>query len=338
MLKSLLLVLFFGELSALDHNKLIKELDKTEFDLSKLQEKIDIMDASIKGQNEAISGLELELKTREDALRSKERVLKERIRELMFFSVPDDLGFISTMHDFDNIVRGERILSKMLKNDLKEYEALKKDTDQVFSMKSMVETERTKLEEKIKEQSWVLTELKKKFEAKKTLLERLKRSHGSYQALVNRKEQGSKTIQDIALRGGSKARSRYSYKELIAPIKGSILSSFGRSWDNRIKNWVRNRGVLVDAKYGSKVLAVNDGVISFVGWIPSYGKVLIVDHNGSLFSVYGHLSRVLFEQGDKVKKGVVVAQSGDSGSAELPALYFELRTAINNVDPTPLFR
>ena len=79
------------------------------------------------------------------------------------------------------------------------------------------------------------------------------------------------------------------------------------------------------------------GSVSFSGWILGYGKVLILSHKNGFFSVYGHLSRAVFNTGDIVSKGAVIAYVGDTGSVESPSLYFELRQGRNNIDPTPLF-
>ena len=342
----LIFILIFSSfhLKAKNYAGLMADLDKTEFETSKLQEKIDKLDSSIKTQTEAVASLESEFSTRQNLIKAKEKILKERLRILLFFSVPERIGFITATDDFDNVSRGEAILAEMLKKDLKEHDKLSKDADEVSSMKALVEQDKIKLEEARSLQSNVLEDLKKKLARKKALMEKAKKTANSYLAFVTRREKNLKKIENIALQGSKNQIKPATYLDVapamsafISPLKGKIISGFGKLWDVKIKNWIYNRGVTVEAVYGSKVSAVGDGVVSFSGWIPAYGRVLIVAHSNGLFSIYGHLSRLFFNDGDKVQKGSVVAQTGDSGSVEKPSLYFELRNAINNVDPTPLF-
>ncbi len=316
---------------------LMADLDRTEYEAGKLQDKIDSLDASISAQNDAVRTLGAELENRQSIMISKEKVLRERLKGLMSFSIPDKLGFITASNDFEDTIRTEALISMMLRKDLKEHEELSKSAQEVLSMKELVDQERKKLEEQRVQQSSILEELKKKMAKKKQLLEKAKRTVRSYQAFMTRLEKSSKRIESFTITGVDYLNTPSSITGLIAPLKGRILNGFGKFWDTRIRNWIYNKGVTVEADYGTKVSAVNDGVISYSGWIPAYGRVLIINHSDGLFSVYGHLAKAFFEAGDKIKKGSVIAYSGDSGSAEKPSLYFELRNPTNDIDPTPLF-
>lgn len=344
-LSAIIFLMFYSiGLRAYDYSALMADLDRTELEAGRLQEKIDDLEASIRVQTDAVMSLDAELKTRQDFVTYNQKLLRDRLRVLLLFSVPDKLGFIVTDKDFDNVVRGDAILAKMLKQDLKEQDRLSQQVQDVSSVRALVEQEKVKLEENRKLQTSVLDELKKKLVRKKSLLEKAKRTVSSYQAFVTRLEKGSKKIQDIALKGSKNQINVPNYLDippvlssLVPPLRGAIVTGFGKLWDAKIKDWIYNKGVVIDAVYGSKVTAVQDGTVSFAGWIPAYGRVMIIAHNDGLFSVYGHLSKLFFDSGDKVKQGNIIAKTGDSGSIERPSLYFELRNTINNIDPTPLF-
>lgn len=333
----MILVTASSSVYASSYAGLMADLDRTEYEAGKLQDRIGALDASITIQNDAVTALGLELETRQNIMVSKQKVLRERLRGLMSFTVPEKLGFVTASKDFEDKVRSEAIISKMLRNDLKEHQELSRSAEELMSMKELVDQERKKLEEQRQKQTSVLEELKKKSARKKALLEKAKRTARSYQAFVTRLENSSRKIESMTVTGVNYLNTPSSLSDLVAPVKGRILNGFGRFWDQRIRNWIYNKGVTVQAEYGSKVSAVNDGVVSYSGWIPAYGKVVIINHSNGLFSVYGHLSRAFFEAGDKIKKGSVIAHSGDSGSTERPSLYFELRTPTNDIDPTPLF-
>nr|HOW16649.1 peptidoglycan DD-metalloendopeptidase family protein [bacterium] len=156
-------------------------------------------------------------------------------------------------------------------------------------------------------------------------------------AFIQRTDKSSQRIENLTAKTKSSQNLNSGDLNNIPPLRGRIVNSFGKVWDAKLRNWIYNKGVTVQAGYASNVSAINDGVVMYTGWIPVYGRVLIIDHQNGLFSIYGHLSKIFFEVGDKVKKGSIIAHSGDSGSVDSPALYFGLRDTTNDIDPTPLF-
>ena len=232
--------------------------------------------------------------------------------------------------------------NELLKKDLKEYGVLEQESQKLNTTRDLIGKEKTKLEEDKKNYATYLEDLKHARDKKKEILEKVKSTNQGYRALVQRLEKGREKISYFAGGGNkiSKASSaQYGniFKGLLTPLKGKIVGAFGKLWDAKIKNWIYNKGVTVQADYGREVHSVSDGHVSFSGWILGYGRVLIVKHKNNIFSVYAHLARGLFNTGDTVSKGSVIGLVGDTGSVEQSSLYFELRQDRNNIDPTPLF-
>jgi len=154
--------LFIFNLEAKDYKKLMSELDRTEYETGKLQEKIDSLDILIRTQTDAFKILETDLDNKQAKVISKEKELKENLRILMSFSIPERLGFITASRDFEDLIRSEAIVSKMLKKDVNTYDKLSKDISELMTIKELVDEEKKKLEQKRAEQFSVLEELKKK--------------------------------------------------------------------------------------------------------------------------------------------------------------------------------
>jgi murein DD-endopeptidase MepM/ murein hydrolase activator NlpD len=97
-----------------------------------------------------------------------------------------------------------------------------------------------------------------------------------------------------------------------------------------------NLGIDVAAMYGSQVVAVETGRVTFVGGDPccSYGYHVIVDHGNNFKSVYAHLSRFNVELGDQVVAGQQIGQIGTTGRSTGPHLHFEIRR--NGIHQNPL--
>jgi lysostaphin len=66
-------------------------------------------------------------------------------------------------------------------------------------------------------------------------------------------------------------------------------------------------------------------VVQFAGFHPQYGHMVDVDHGNELVTRYAHLSRVLVKEGDMVRRGRRIADSGNTGRSTGPHLHFEVR-------------
>ena len=331
-----------GQLGYRDQYKQIRELNHIEFEVGKLQEKVDTINNSIKSAQDAISNLETQLQFQTQSMNIKKREVRAAFKDLVVYSAPERLNFLITADDFESVSRSEAVISRMLKKDLKEYGVLEQESQKINTTRELISKEKTKLEEDKKNYALYLEDLKQARDKKKEILEKVKSTNQGYIALAKRLEKGREKIGYFA-GGGNKVSKTSSvqyqniFKGLLKPLKGKIISAFGKLWDPKIKNWIYNKGVTVQADYGRDVYSVSDGHVSFSGWILGYGRVLIVKHKNNLFSVYAHLARGLFNTGDTVSKGSVIGLVGDTGSVEQSSLYFELRQDRNNIDPTPLF-
>jgi murein DD-endopeptidase MepM/ murein hydrolase activator NlpD len=86
-------------------------------------------------------------------------------------------------------------------------------------------------------------------------------------------------------------------------------------------------------RHGTAVLATADGIVSFVGKKGAMGKVVVIDHGHGMISRYAHLNTSLKKRGDKVKRGDVIAQMGNSGRTTGPHLHYEVH--LNGVPVNP---
>jgi septal ring factor EnvC (AmiA/AmiB activator) len=119
---------------------------------------------------------------------------------------------------------------------------------------------------------------------------------------------------------------------LEPPVDAPLLERFGRVQDEFGTATFR-KGVEFGAASGDPVKGVADGVVRFAGWFRGYGKIVIVDHGESYFSVSGHLSDIAVSVGDAVRRGDRLGTAGDTGSLAGPRLYFEIRKGGKALDP-----
>jgi len=96
---------------------------------------------------------------------------------------------------------------------------------------------------------------------------------------------------------------------------------------------IRHLGVDFDAKKGSRVYAINTGIVRKAYFDPIYGNTIILDHGAGIFSLYLHLDKMLVKEGQKVKKGQRIATVGDSGYATQSHLHLSVKIGGVSVDP-----
>ena len=91
--------------------------------------------------------------------------------------------------------------------------------------------------------------------------------------------------------------------------------------------------MFIKANEGAEIKTIAPGKVIFADWWKGYGNMVIVDHGGSYWSLYGNNQAVLKHVGDVVKTGDVIASAGNSGGNEESGLYFEVRHQGRVFDP-----
>ncbi|HEY0199082.1 MAG TPA: peptidoglycan DD-metalloendopeptidase family protein [Rhodanobacter sp.] len=109
------------------------------------------------------------------------------------------------------------------------------------------------------------------------------------------------------------------------PAQGALLKRF--------QNADAIPGIEIGGKAGDPVRAAADGVVVYSGnGLVGYGELVIIKHNDSFLSAYGHNSKRLVKEGQRVTAGQQVAEMGSTGASR-DELEFQIRKDGNPVDP-----
>lgn len=128
-------------------------------------------------------------------------------------------------------------------------------------------------------------------------------------------------------------KSLTNSKEFINPMTSKITSAYGNA---RIYNGVTksyHTGTDFRGAVGSDIFASNDGIVALVMDRFYLGLVVYIDHGHGAYSYYSHLSKTLVKNGDHVKRGELIAKSGQSGRVTGPHLHYAMRLHNVTVDP-----
>lgn len=112
------------------------------------------------------------------------------------------------------------------------------------------------------------------------------------------------------------------------PVHGKVLNKFGSSGQRVVK------GIEISAREGTEISAAAAGKVIYSGnGIPGYGNLVIIEHSGGFFSVYGYNKKNLVDRDDFVGQGDKIALSGAPPNGQSPRLHFEIRKGKSAVDP-----
>ena len=113
------------------------------------------------------------------------------------------------------------------------------------------------------------------------------------------------------------------------PVRGKVITSYGAKTNGK-----SNDGINLAVPEGTPVKAAEDGVVAYSGnELKGYGNLVLVRHTNGYVTAYAHASELLVKRGDTIKRGQVIAKSGQSGEVGSPQLHFEIRKGSTPVDP-----
>ena len=115
------------------------------------------------------------------------------------------------------------------------------------------------------------------------------------------------------------------------PIQGRIIGFFGQA-SNRLGGGAARNGIEIAAEEDTPVRAIHGGSVGFAGPFTGFGTLVILDHGGNGYSLYGYLGSTALQQGQTVETGAEVGRVG-LAPAGPPTLYFEMRIDGRSVNP-----
>lgn len=154
-------------------------------------------------------------------------------------------------------------------------------------------------------------------------------------AQLNNREAQLGALQSILLNQNLKQRV---FPQGRPVSTGWISSYFGKRTDPFTGKPANHTGIDFAGKFGSEVVAVADGVVTWSADRYGYGAMVEVNHGNGYSTRYAHNSENLVAVGDEVRKGQPIALMGDTGRATGPNLHFEVLKDGRRVNPVNFIR
>ncbi|MGY3392977.1 murein DD-endopeptidase MepM/ murein hydrolase activator NlpD [Bradyrhizobium sp. USDA 3311] len=142
--------------------------------------------------------------------------------------------------------------------------------------------------------------------------------------------QATANVEEKAVEAPAKAAETTSALPTFRwPVRGKVVTTYGAKTNGK-----SNDGINLAVPEGTPVKAAEDGVVAYSGnELKGYGNLVLVRHSNGYVTAYAHASELLVKRGDTIKRGQVIAKSGQSGEVASPQLHFEIRKGSSPVDP-----
>ncbi|OGI92699.1 hypothetical protein A2933_00055 [Candidatus Nomurabacteria bacterium RIFCSPLOWO2_01_FULL_46_18] len=313
----------------------LKQLDITR---KKLVADIAITQNKIDKTNLKIGGLSSQIGSKEELIANDLRAIAENIKKTDEFEQTTLIEILLSKNDFTlvwNDVDNRATVREKIRQTINELREVKSELEDTREETIAAKKELEALKSKLADQKKIVDQNTKD---KNKLLTQTKNSEANYQALVA--DRRAKTLVFEKELRDYESQLKYILDPSSLPGKGvlswpldSILITqmFGKTEDGkRLYASGTHNGADFRASIGTPVKAMTDGVVAGTGDTDiqcpgvSFGRFVLIKYNNGLAGTYGHLSLVKVSAGQKVKRGEIVAYSGNTGYSTGPHLHVSL--------------
>jgi murein DD-endopeptidase MepM/ murein hydrolase activator NlpD len=137
-------------------------------------------------------------------------------------------------------------------------------------------------------------------------------------------------VAEVVAMGTAPRPKTASTGSYIWPAEGIISSGFGHRTGFGSSN---HQGIDIAGDYGAEIVAADGGEVIRAGWAGGYGQLIEIKHDNGDITYYGHCSKLLVSEGDRVFQGQDIAQMGSTGDSNGVHCHFEIRKSGNPVNP-----
>lgn len=322
-------------------HKIEKLLRDTEKELQNIEKDLEFAHKEIKQGEE-------ELIFEKGMLKEKTKLLESRLREIYKRRLTGYLEIIFNSESFSDFLTRFRYIKNILSLDAKVINDIRQQTKRIENNEMNLENREEILSLLKKEVEKEKENIEFSIKAKKSIMNKIESQKEVYLKSLKELEQSSQEIKNIIERTYKQQEEdsrKVSQKEVPAitlkpkkgilalPIQGKLISKYGRRKNADFNTYTFNSGIDISAPHGQVVCAAGSGEVIYTGSIKGYGQIIIIDHGGRITTLYAHLSKILIDIGDKVKKEQVIGQVGDSGGVSSTRLHFEVRVEGKPTDP-----
>ncbi len=328
----------------------LKELSFYDHRAKQTEEEVALLDLQIKKNENELRSVGESIKSRNAAIAELQEALAERCVAIYKYGGAADLNVLLSAQDLAELNAMTYLLNRLSREDEKNITALENEKIALKNDELKLQQVRDELGQRSMKRKRDLEANRQASAQRRELLVRIDREKQVHQAAMRENEEAQRELQKKiddyirrkaleakeAQRNGQKKTKQLVHRgKFDWPVTNhTVVSRFGTRVHPKFKTKRQHTGIDIASPHGAPITTAGAGEVIFAGWMRGYGQVIIIDHGSGYATVYAHMSKILVDDGQAVKKGALIGRVGQTGVATGPHLHFEVR--VNGVARNPL--
>ncbi len=321
-----------------ESSSVLNELYKIELKYEKVVNENNRLNHLLSITNSTINKKEREKEALKKKIKKSKTGIKKTIRILNKIGKAGRFKIFSNIKDINQLFRNYHLFVSLINKKIEEIGAIKISIEKLKKLQTELESEKKRLHKLKNKQKKKMKEILKAKNAKSVFINQINSDRKKHLSMLKELKSEAKKLTNLLKEKVdvfklSELNLKTIKGKLIWPLKGKVISGFGKKRSTRFNTFIFNNGIEIKPSGSMKIKAVFDGVIIFMNYFKGYGNIIIVQHSKDLLSIYGHCSKYLKKKGDYIIAGDEIGIAGDSGSTFGKSLYFEIRKKTTAVNP-----
>ncbi|AKX93078.1 murein hydrolase activator EnvC family protein [Neomoorella thermoacetica] len=306
---------------------LLQQLQQIEEDIRQKQAQIASLDQQLAAAQGRVQQVAAELQKAEAAQETRMSILRSRLKDIYQVGRVNYLEVLLQSTSLEDFLVRLELLTKIARGDINLIDEIKAEKAKIAAQKAELEAERDHIAQLRRQADNERVQLASRQENQRQLLAQVEQEKKRVAAALDEMEATARQIAAKIRAEQAKSNRKLSpsgTKGMLWPLPGytQISSPFGWRIHPLLKTNRFHDGVDLPAPAGTEIIAPLDGQVISTGYLGGYGNHIVIDHGGGLSTMYAHLSAILVQNGQEVKKGQVIGRVGSTGWSTGPHLHF----------------
>lgn len=324
--------------SADRERSLFEELQRLDASLDEQRTQLEVLQTRQAEMLALIAAKKLELAKLNEQHQHLQQHLIKRLQAYYLLGKTGLFNALFASQSLAELVRNNGAFHSLVTYDRAVFLRFRKSTEEINTFQQTLEQEQSRLDQLIHEAGEKEQKLLLALEEQNRFLQRVQTERGLYEQALREMEKAQRklTVTMTRLAKDKKKRSTQGFAhnkgKLPPPLHGPLVRGFmepGSVAD--AAPFAHGITIGVDAE--QEVRAVYSGVVIYAGYMPGYGKIVIIEHAQQYYTVTAKFAKINVGEKNRVTQGQVLGTTDSFATLVGKGLYFEIRHGAIAEDP-----
>jgi len=304
-----------------------EELSATLLRIQELEDKVlaqkremEDLEGKINNLQTSIDSEGIKLQIAEQEYNEKSELLKRRLVAMYESGETTYLDILLSSRNIIEFISGYYLITELVEYDNSLIERVEQQKEEIEITKTKLEKEQAqiKIMKAQKEQTTLVWQNTKTLQ--ESYIKQLNEDEKKLQEEITKYKEEQYRIEYLIYQmanNNNDLNIQYTGGAMLWPVAipgTAITSSYGVR-EHPIQGVVKQHtGIDIgNADFGSPIIAVEDGVVTYAGWLGGYGNCVIINHGNGITTLYGHGKKIITSLHKEVKKGELIMEVGSTG-------------------------